>query len=375
MRQVPAAGEASPSRTTERERGAVEPRRPSRWVGALLTSSLLTLALAATLSLVPLPYAVMSPGPVTNTLGTLDGRPIVEVDSEADPGWPRGQLYFTTVRVEGGPGQRITVFDLIGAALDGSEDVYPEEELYPKDSTREQVREESAAEMEGSQQVAAAVAARAAGLTVGVHTEVSGTVDDSPAAGVFTAGDVIVSVDGTPTAAPVDVRTAVRARRGGDTIDFVVQRAGAEVPLSVVAADRDGVATIGVLMTGRYDLPVDVTVHAGAVGGPSAGMMFSLAIYDALTPGVLPGDAAIAGTGTLADDGSVGPIGGIRQKVIGARDGGATWFLAPAENCADLGDHVPEGLHVVKVSTFSEALGAVRAIAAGTAEDLPGCAP
>ena len=139
------------------------------------------------------------------------------------------------------------------------------------------------------------------------------------------------------------------------------------------AADTRGVATIGVVMSGRYQLPIPVTIHAGAVGGPSAGLMFSLGIYDVLTDGNLTGGASIAGTGTIADYGAVGPIGGIRQKVVGAREAGAAWFLTPADNCADLKGHVPAGLHLVKVATFSDAKQAVESIAAGSTDTLSSC--
>lgn len=350
---------------------ADDPRRPSRWVGGVLTASLLLIALAAVAALIPLPYAVMSPGPITNTLGTVDGQPIVQVEGSTEAA--EGRLYFTTVRVLGGPGQRVTAFDLLGAALDPSQDVYDESRLFPPQATRTQVQEENAAEMADSQQVAAAVAERAAGQEVGVHTEVTGVVDGAPASGVFDKGDVILAVDGVATSAPAQVREAVRARAPGDTISFTVRRAGAEVPLSVVAVARDGVASVGVLMAGRYDLPTPVTIHAGAVGGPSAGLMFSLAIYDHLTPGALPGDQPIAGTGTISDDGSVGPIGGIRQKLAGARSGGARWFLAPADNCDEVVDHVPDGLRVVKVATFDQARAAVEAIAKAATGDLASC--
>ena len=111
---------------------------------------------------------------------------------------------------------------------------------------------------------------------------------------------------------------------------------------------------MGVGLRLDYDLPVDVTLRTGNVGGPSAGLMFSLAIYDALTPGELTGGKKIAGTGTMDDDGTVGPIGGIRQKLIGARRAGADFFLAPADNCAEVVGNVPDGLQVVKVESFDD---------------------
>ena len=116
-----------------------------------------------------------------------------------------------------------------------------------------------------------------------------------------------------------------------------------------------------------------IALNTGKVGGPSAGLMFSLAIYDALTPGALTGGQQIAGTGTIEDDGAVGPISGIAQKMVGAREAGARWFLAPAEECAATEGRVPDGMTVVRVSTFDQARQAVEDIAAGDTAALPRC--
>jgi PDZ domain-containing protein len=134
-----------------------------------------------------------------------------------------------------------------------------------------------------------------------------------------------------------------------------------------------GRTAIGVLLGVEHDFPVKVTINAGDVGGPSAGLMFALAIYDKLTPGSLTGDHAIAGTGTIDEQEQVGPIGGIRQKLEGARGAGSDYFLAPAANCPEVVGHVPDGLQVVKVATFDEAVSAVEAIARGQASGLPHC--
>ncbi|HQF02732.1 MAG TPA: PDZ domain-containing protein [Phycicoccus sp.] len=343
-------------------------------MGGLLMGVFLSVAAAAGLVFVPLPYAVMIPGPVTDTLGSLEGERIVDVSgTETYP--TEGSLFFTTVRVRGGPDQRITVYDVLGAWLDPSSEVRPVEDFYPKGSTKEQVQDEGAAEMENSQQVAAAVAARALGQDVTVVVEVAGVQEGSAAAGLIEKGDEIVSVDGKPATSPAVVRAAVRAHAVGDAVPIVLRRAGSEVSVAPVAKDNAGTPVIGVLMTGKYTLPLDVTIHAGAVGGPSAGLMFSLAIYDLATPGALTGGAKVAGTGTIADDGTVGPIGGIAQKMAGAKAGGATWFLAPADNCTEVVGHIPDGLQVVRVDTFATAEKAVTAIAADEAQDLPRCAP
>ena len=105
-----------------------------------------------------------------------------------------------------------------------------------------------------------------------------------------------------------------------------------------------------------YKFPFKVNINVGDVGGPSAGMMFSLGIMDKLTPGAMTGGKSIAGTGTITPEGEVGPIGGIQQKMVGARDAGATVFLTPADNCAEAVKAVPDGLTLVKVATLHEAV-------------------
>jgi PDZ domain-containing protein len=138
----------------------------------------------------------------------------------------------------------------------------------------------------------------------------------------------------------------------------------------------DGVDTwlIGITLTTEYDFPIDVTIQLDNVGGPSAGMMFALGIVDELTPGEMTGGNDIAGTGTIDAAGTVGPIGGIRQKLYGAVDAGADYFLAPASNCDEVVGHVPDGLQVISTSTLEDSLHALEVIAnGGDVDALPTC--
>ena len=184
---------------------------------------------------------------------------------------------------------------------------------------------------------------------------------------------MLVSVDGRAATDSTAVREAVQAHQPGEDVTVVVRRDGTEKTLTVTTGDSGGTAVIGVLLRTDYDLPVTVTLNTGQVGGPSAGLMFSLAIYDALTPGALTGGQRIAGTGTIEDDGSVGPISGIRQKMVGARQTGAQWFLSPKGDCTDALGHVPDGMTLLKVTSFDDALAAVQGIAAGDTAGLPTC--
>lgn len=348
------------------------PYAVSRRSGSLLTTLFVAIALAAGLAFVPLPYVVLQPGPVSNTLGQLDGKDIIQVKgATAYPA--KGALDFTTVRVVGGPGVRVNVFDLAEAALRKDYEIFDREEVYPEATTREEIQQETAAEMVDSQEVAAAIALRETGRVVPERVLVSQVPEGSPSQGVLEPGDEFVSVAGTPTGDAAAVQAAVRAQKAGERVAVVVRRKGQKKTVSVPTRDNRGTTIIGVLLGRDYELPVDVTITAGGVGGPSAGTMFALAVYDVLTPGDLTGGKHIAGTGTLEPDESVGPIGGIRQKLTGARDGGADYFLAPLENCAEVEGYVPDGLTVVRIGSFDDAVGAVRAIAADQADSLPTC--
>jgi PDZ domain-containing protein len=326
-------------------------------------------------SLIKLPYAVMSPGPTVNTLGDSPGttKPIITVSGL--PTYPTdGALKFTTVRVEGGPGYPVDVWDVLQAWIDPSRDVYPVDEIFDPNVSQEQVAEENAVQMEGSQEEATAVALRGLGKDVPTHITVSALAPTSKAKGLLQPKDRFVKVGTTDITTAESVRAALQQVKPGETVPVTVERAGKEVTVDVPTIEGQGGRTaLGIILGLTHDFPATVTIDAGSVGGPSAGLMFSLGIYDKLTPGALTGNHQVAGTGTIDDGGNVGPIGGIKQKLAGARAGGAEFFLAPAENCNEVVGNIPDGLEVFKVSTFNEARTAVEAIAKDRTGSLPRC--
>ena len=274
---------------------------------------------------------------------------------------------------DGGPGRTVTVYDLFEAWLRDDVDAAPESAYFPEDASPAQVEAANAEMMSESQVVAAATALRALGRTVTTHVAIADVPAGGPSEGILEKDDVLVSVDGRVATDSTAVREAVQAHQPGEDVTVVVRRDGTEKTLTVRTGDSGGTAVIGVLLRTDYDLPVTVTLNTGQVGGPSAGLMFSLAIYDTLTPGALTGGRRIAGTGTIEDDGSVGPISGIRQKMVGARQAGAQWFLSPQGDCSDALGHVPDGMTLLKVTSFDDALAAVEGIAAGNTAGLPTC--
>lgn len=318
-------------------------------------------------------YVIFRPGPVYDTLGSLGDKPVIEVKN-AQTYDVSGDLFFTTVAVFGGPEHEINLWDYLWAKAQPGADIRPLDEVYPPTVTRAQIQEQTTVQMNDAQAEAKAVALRAAGKTVPERISIAGVMQNGPADGALRQDDRLVSLNGAPIDGVVGLRRGIQAAKDGEKLAFVVRRDGADVPVAVSTTVSEGRRVIGVGLKVDFDYPVDVEIHAGSIGGPSAGLMFSLGLYDRITPGPLTGGAKIAGTGTIADDGTVGPIGGIQHKLAGARDGDkADWFLAPIANCPDVRDHIPDGLHVVTVRTFDQAKHAVEEIAAGRGGALAGC--
>ena len=352
--------------------GRSDPYRLGRRSSASLVALFLLIALGALSTIVGLPYVVMKPGPISNTLGQLSGKDLITV-SGAKTYPTQGALDFTTVRVAGGPGYRVTIWDVLRGKLDPSEEVVDQQLYFPKGVTDKQVEEEGTAEMIDSQQEAIAVAIKATGQKVTTHTLIAQVAKDAPSAALLKAGDEVLAVDGTRVDGPDTIRKVVSTHKAGETVTLKLLRDGRTIEVPVKTRASDGRVTVGVFLGVKFQFPFDVKIDAGNVGGPSAGTMFALGVYDRLTPGALTGGKKIAGTGTIDATGTVGPIGGIRQKLVGARDGGAKFFLAPADNCNEVVGHVPDGLTVVRIGTFDEARKSVEAIAAGKVATLPTC--
>lgn len=348
-------------------------RSLSRRNVVVLVIAVLVIVAVAALNLIHVPVAILRPGPVTNTLGTVDGKQVIAVDG-AKTYDTSGSLDFTTVSMAGGPQYPVSVMEWLRAKLDSDAQIDPEDKWFPKGITSKQVQEQSTAEMTNSQQTAEVVAMRAAGVKVPETIQVAQLQSGAAAAGKLKAGDTLVSVNGTKVTDLQSVADTMQKVTAGKSVPVTVSRSGKTVELSVpTAKGSDGHAVFGIAITPKYDFPYTVKVNAGDVGGPSAGTMFSLAIYDKITPGALTGGQKIAGTGTISEDGSVGPIGGIRQKMLGAKEAGAKFFLAPSSDCSEAKGHVPSGLTVIKITTFSGAISTVKQIAAGKRSGFSSC--
>jgi PDZ domain-containing protein len=344
---------------------------------ALLVLSVLGAVLFAT---APSPYVVERPGPVFDTLGDVedaDGADVPLIDIPDETTYPTsGRLDLLTVYIDGSRERPLAWIEVAQAWFDPSKAVLPVDLVYPDGQTDEEAGEQSAEDMSNSQQDAVAAALGELGIPVGSEFVVTGTIEGAPAEGVLEPGDEVLSANGVDVTTVEELREVVVDAGVGGDLELSIRRDGAEITVTLVpaASPTDQSPVIGVYAGQRYEeFPVDVRIQLENVGGPSAGMMFALGIYDKLTPGELTGGEHIAGTGTIAGTGAVGAIGGIVQKMYGAQEAGAEWFLAPVSNCEDVVGSIPDGLEVFAVADLDEAIAAIEAIGAGETGDLARC--
>ena len=338
--------------------------------------------LAMTVFVRPVDYVTFRPGPTFDVLGTFDGKQIVSVSGHKTYR-DDGQLRMVTVYA-GGPDDRINLVNMVWGWADPDVAVYPESTIYDKDETDESNRQQSAVEMTSSQDNATAAALSALGVRYTSKTEVAvdSLVADGASVGKLEPGDVLLDVDGTPVRGTDDLLEAIRAVAPGTAVDLGIRRDGAMRTVTVTtqpAEENPKESRIGIYpgVVTSFSFPFDVKIQLpGSVGGPSAGMMFALAIYDLLTPGSLTGGRAIAGSGEISPDGVVGPIGGIGQKLPAAQRDGARIFLVAEENCAEAvqSHYDPDKMRLVRVHTLAEAIKDVEAWRDDPDADLPGCA-
>jgi PDZ domain-containing protein len=358
----------------------VERTRPGR-LGLGVWALIVALVALVVLTFLPTPYVIQRPGPVYDTLGTAAGTdgeqvPLINVEG-AETFETGGTLDLTTVQVVGNRERTPSWFELALAWTDSSRAVVPLDSVFPEGVTSEQRDERNATLMVDSQHEATAAALNELGYDTGAEVVVVEALEDAPADGVLEPEDIVTAIDGEAVVSAKQLRQSIQDREGAE-ITLTVLRGDAEQDVTLTPEKRTegGTTTwlIGITLRTDYDFPIDVSIQLDNVGGPSAGMMFALGIVDRLTPGELNGGENVAGTGTIEADGTVGPIGGIRQKLYGARDAGAQYFLAPATNCNEVVGHVPDGLQVIRTGTLEESIDALEVIAdGGDVASLPTC--
>lgn len=365
---------------------SIDAAAPSRRYLTLLVGSLSLIALACVTLLFPVPYVIMRPGPTFNTLGEFDGKPMITFPSGTRTYRDRGQIDFTTVSVTR-PDAKPSLLEAVAAYFSADTSVVPRRLIYADDESAKQSRQRSQRQLASSKDSARVAGLRAAGYKVAEKAVVEAVGKKAPAAGHLRRGDVIIGVAGRETVGAQEVVDAVRTTKPGHKVTIEFKRKGVvhSVTLKTIADPLNHKRPlIGVGLTSQFKFPIQVSNHVGTqIGGPSAGSMFALAIYDRLTRGTLTGGLHVAGTGEIRPDGVISPIGGIRQKMAGAARAGATVFLVPSANCADArrgadGAGRVDGLELVRVRKLSDAITSLETLAkspkaGGSSRRVPGC--
>jgi PDZ domain-containing protein len=267
-----------------------------------------------------------------------------------------GGIYMVDILV-----RRASLFERIFPQVYGDAELVPQEVVNPAGLSERERKQESLSEMSVSQQIAIAVALEKLGHNVDpLGAEVVRIVPDAPAEGKLEVGDVIVGLKGKKVSSPEELIRLMRGHRPGTSVRLTVRRKGRELDLVVgtrAAGGDEQRAVVGVQIQPEFRFPVGIRIDARNIGGPSAGLAFALDIVDELGDDLDRGRRVVV-TGTLDLDGTVGAIGGIEQKTVGARLVDADLFLVPDGNAADARSNA-EGLEIVAVSNFEEALAAL----------------
>lgn len=321
----------------------------------------------------PLPYVTYYPGPTVDILGQSEGDETVQVTGHRAY-YDDGELRMTTVYVSQ-PEDDVTLPDLLRAYFDPDAAVWPRSSIYAPEETDESNGRESAVAMVSSQDTAVAAALTELGEDIEPIVEVLDVTPGLPADGKLKVRDVLLKVGDIDITEAQDVVDAVDQAKVGDPIPFVVRRGEDEVSVAVTPRkDSEGDLRVGITPGVGFDFPFRVSVNiADNIGGPSAGLMMSLAIFDTLTPGSMTDGADIAGTGTITPSGEVGPIGGIQQKIAAARDAGAELFFVPADNCDGIGGVDPGDMRLVRATTMHRAVQTLADWVADADAPLPSC--
>ncbi|MER7077492.1 PDZ domain-containing protein [Saccharopolyspora kobensis] len=334
----------------------------NRRTWTLLTSVVLVVAFGLLGAFVRVPYVALGPGPTYDTLGVDGDRPVISIEGQQT--FPTGgHLNMTTVSVT----DQLSMFGALGLWASGRYALAPRDLYFPPDKSEQQIEQENTEAFNDSQTTAETAALRYLGYPMKV---VAGQIiKGSPADGILAPGDRLLAANGRPVTDPQSLRAALTGTKPGDRVEIRFQHADQPERVASVqlAQGPDGQQQgfLGVAAAERPDVGFEIEISLADVGGPSAGLMFTLAIIDKLTPGELNGGQFVAGTGEITPAGEVNPIGGIPFKMVKAREAGATTFLVPADNCAEAKAQAPEGLQLAKVGTLQEATKALDDLRAG----------
>lgn len=324
----------------------------------------------------PVPFVKQSPGPVFNTIGTFDDKPLIDISGVST--YPTaGTLDLVTVSERGGPFGVLLLGEAMLGWVNPDVAVVPKAALYPEEISREQARTRNRVAFGNSQGNAVAAALGYLGLPTKNSIVVSDIVVDGPADGLLAGGDEIIKVQGEGVADTEQLVARVRSYAPGDLIVFDISRKGVNKRVEVEsgpAQDDPSVASVGIFINNRVEAEFEINFALESIGGPSAGLMFALGIIDELTPGNLNSGKKVAGTGTVSPQGDVGRIGGLWQKLAAAHGEEHEIFLLPAANCDDVRRSDFRGMPLIPVNSLREAVQHLETWGEGGLDSLPRCA-
>ncbi|MEO8476765.1 MAG: S16 family serine protease [Actinomycetota bacterium] len=317
--------------------------------------ALLGLGLVFGVGFLRLPYYAVGPGPAREVV------PLIRVGGDRQTFPPSGKLIMTTVSF-----YPVTALQALQAWIDPNKTIVADEVLYPPGVDHATEARRARSQMDQSKiDAAIVVLAELEGYpkTHGTGALIEQTFPGCPADGELFAGDLILAIGGEPVDSLQEASHLIGEAPTGEPLDFRVRAAGEthDVEVAKRRCAGSGDPLVGIAPIANFPFPVEIS--SGNVGGPSAGLMFSLGLYDLLTPGELTSGRTIAGTGTIDRDGAVGPIGGISDKVVAAERVGASVFLVPKENMAELKGVDTGAMRLIEVATFDDALAALRRLA------------
>ncbi|EID13354.1 YlbL family protein [Mycolicibacterium phlei] len=327
----------------------------------LLVALVPILAFGVLASVVTVPFVALGPGPTFNTLGEIDGKPVVDIEG-TDVYPTSGHLNMTTVSQR----DQLTLGQAMALWLSGRDQLVPRDLVYPPDKSKEEVEEANTTDFRRSEDSAEYAALQYLDYPMAVTVE--NVNEDGPSAGKLQAGDAIDFVNGKPVANLEEFQEQLKDTKPGDTVVLDYRRKDGPPGTATITLGKHPERDQGFLGIGVLDAPwapFSIKFNLANVGGPSAGLMFSLAVIDKLTTGDLNDGQFVAGTGTISGDGKVGSIGGITHKMLAAREAGASLFLVPAENCEEAKSAPQDGLELVRVETLEQAVDALKTLSAG----------
>jgi len=311
---------------------------------------------------VPVPYVALGPGPTFDTLGEFDGKPVVAIEgTKVHP--TSGHLNMTTVSQRDG----LTLGQALAFWASGNDQLVPRDMVFPPEKSRDDIEKSQNADFQRSEDFAEYAALNY--LKYPKAVTVDRVTDPGPSQGKLQPGDAIDAVNGTKVAEVADFRKLIKATKPGDVVVLDYRRRNAPPGSTRITLgkndDRD-YGFLGIAVGDAPWAPFAVDFNLANIGGPSAGLMFSLAVVDKLTTGDLNGSKFIAGTGTITPDGDVGPIGGITHKMYSAQEAGATAFLVPADNCDEARTAPDNTMQLIKAQSLTQTIDALKSLSSGT---------